>query len=131
MGFEQLIFALQFSQFDRPLDLFAQVVDVHVVAFEVGEDRTPRDRAPTDERVAHLHGIGRGASATRKPLVVRFQAPRFFVVGDEVTLSVNLNNRTDEPLVVRPVHLPHPPGPEGRGDPVVREGLADHLNSSP
>ena len=33
-----------------------------------------------------------------------------------------------EPGVGRAKDLPHPPGPEGRRDPVVRQGLADHLN---
>lgn len=47
-------------------------------------------------------GEGRGASRTRKPLVARLQAPRFLVVGDEVVLSVNLNNRSEEPLAVAP-----------------------------
>ncbi len=44
-------------------------------------------------------GIARGESATRLPLLVRLQAPRFFVVGDEVIISLNLDNRTDEPIV--------------------------------
>ena len=30
-----------------------------------------------------------------------------------------------------PVDLAHPPGPEGRGDPVVRERLADQASISP
>ena len=29
-------------------------------------------------------------------------------------------------VLVRPVDLAHPPGPEGGGDPVVRQRLADH-----
>ena len=43
-------------------------------------------------------GIARDESATRLPLLVRLQAPRFFVVGDEVVISLNVDNRTDEPL---------------------------------
>jgi uncharacterized protein YfaS (alpha-2-macroglobulin family) len=47
-------------------------------------------------------GIGSGNSRTRKPLTVRLQAPRFFVVGDSVTLSALINNNTDAPMKVRP-----------------------------
>jgi uncharacterized protein YfaS (alpha-2-macroglobulin family) len=35
---------------------------------------------------------------TNQPLIVRLQAPRFFVVGDQVTLSAVINNNTEEPL---------------------------------
>jgi uncharacterized protein YfaS (alpha-2-macroglobulin family) len=38
---------------------------------------------------------------TEKPLIARLQAPRFFVVGDDLVVSGVLNNRTDEPLDVR------------------------------
>ncbi len=38
---------------------------------------------------------------TTKPLLVRVQAPRFLVVGDEAVVSANLNNRTNGALVVR------------------------------
>ena len=39
---------------------------------------------------------------TRKDLMVRLQAPRFFVERDEVTLSAIIHNETDKPLVIRP-----------------------------
>lgn len=38
---------------------------------------------------------------TRKNLMVRLQAPRFFVEKDEVVISANVHNETDSPLVVR------------------------------
>ncbi|MCZ6484688.1 MAG: MG2 domain-containing protein [Acidobacteria bacterium] len=38
---------------------------------------------------------------TNQPLVARLQAPRFFVVGDQVTLSAVINNNTKEPLETR------------------------------
>jgi uncharacterized protein YfaS (alpha-2-macroglobulin family)/tetratricopeptide (TPR) repeat protein len=38
---------------------------------------------------------------TEKPLIARLQAPRFFVVGDDLVVSGVLNNRTDGPLDVR------------------------------
>jgi alpha-2-macroglobulin len=45
-------------------------------------------------------GIGRGEALTTKPLLVRVQAPRFLVVGDEAIVSLNLNNRTGHELNV-------------------------------
>jgi uncharacterized protein YfaS (alpha-2-macroglobulin family) len=35
---------------------------------------------------------------TNQPLIARLQAPRFFVVGDQVTVSAVINNNTEEPL---------------------------------
>ncbi|MCB9916544.1 MAG: hypothetical protein H6828_15570 [Planctomycetes bacterium] len=46
-------------------------------------------------------GEGRGLGKTRLPLSVRLQAPRFFVVGDEGLVSVNLDNRTDAVQALR------------------------------
>ncbi|MCH6551249.1 MAG: hypothetical protein IH804_04450 [Planctomycetes bacterium] len=48
-------------------------------------------------------GIGTTTTRTRRPLIARLQAPRFFVVGDTVTLSGVFNNNTDEPLTVEPL----------------------------
>ena len=45
-------------------------------------------------------GIGNAATRTKQPLIVRLQAPRFFVVGDQVTVSGVINNNTDQPLRV-------------------------------
>ncbi len=47
-------------------------------------------------------GMGESSTRTRQPLIARLQAPRFFVVGDTVTLSGVFNNNTDEPMKVRP-----------------------------
>jgi len=47
-------------------------------------------------------GWARGETRTQNPLIVRLQAPRFFVVGDELTLSAVINNNTGEPLHVAP-----------------------------
>ncbi|GJL77068.1 MAG: hypothetical protein NPINA01_00570 [Nitrospinaceae bacterium] len=47
-------------------------------------------------------GIGSTNSRTRKPLIVRLQAPRFFVVGDALTISAIINNNTDETMKVDP-----------------------------
>ncbi|MGV7220348.1 MAG: MG2 domain-containing protein [Nitrospinales bacterium] len=47
-------------------------------------------------------GISTGKSHTQKPLIVRLQAPRFFVVGDSLTLSAIINNNTNETMNVTP-----------------------------
>lgn len=47
-------------------------------------------------------GIATHHTHTQNPLIVRLQAPRFFVVGDEVTLSAVINNNTDEAMDVAP-----------------------------
>jgi uncharacterized protein YfaS (alpha-2-macroglobulin family) len=45
-------------------------------------------------------GIGNTSTRTKQPLIVRLQAPRFFVVGDQVTVSAVINNNTDQPMSV-------------------------------
>lgn len=47
-------------------------------------------------------GIASATTRTKQPLMVRLQAPRFFVVGDEVTISAVYNNNTDMELTVPP-----------------------------
>ena len=47
-------------------------------------------------------GFGNSSTRTKQPLIVRLQAPRFFVVGDQVTVSAVVNNNTDEPMLVSP-----------------------------
>ena len=47
-------------------------------------------------------GIGTSSTRTKQPLIVRLQAPRFFVVGDQVTVSGVINNNTDEAMSVVP-----------------------------
>ena len=47
-------------------------------------------------------GIGNASTRTKQPLIVRLQAPRFFVVGDQVTVSAVINNNTDEAMNVAP-----------------------------
>jgi hypothetical protein len=49
---------------------------------------------------ANRFGIGSASAVTRQPLIVRLQAPRFFVVGDTCTVSAVINNNTDEKLDV-------------------------------
>lgn len=47
-------------------------------------------------------GIANAKTRTKKPLIVRLQAPRFFLVGDHVTVSAVINNNTDEAMSVTP-----------------------------
>ena len=47
-------------------------------------------------------GIGNSTTRTRQPLIIRLQAPRFFVVGDQVTVSGVINNNTDDTMSVVP-----------------------------
>jgi uncharacterized protein YfaS (alpha-2-macroglobulin family) len=45
-------------------------------------------------------GIADATTRTKQPLIVRLQAPRFFVVGDTVTISAVVNNNTEQPIAV-------------------------------
>jgi len=47
-------------------------------------------------------GTSTSSTRTQKPLIVRLQAPRFFVVGDTATISAVLNNNTDAAMAVTP-----------------------------
>jgi uncharacterized protein YfaS (alpha-2-macroglobulin family) len=47
-------------------------------------------------------GMGSSTSRTNLPLLVRLQGPRFFVVGDRVTVSGVVNNNTDAAMTVTP-----------------------------
>ncbi|MCL4789576.1 MAG: alpha-2-macroglobulin, partial [Verrucomicrobia bacterium] len=49
---------------------------------------------------ASQFGIASASTRTKQPLIVRLQAPRFFVVGDQVVISAVVNNNTDEPMEV-------------------------------
>ncbi|HEU4889569.1 MAG TPA: alpha-2-macroglobulin family protein, partial [Thermoanaerobaculia bacterium] len=47
-------------------------------------------------------GMGSSTVRTNLPLLVRLQGPRFFVVGDRVTVSAVVNNNTDAAITVTP-----------------------------
>ncbi|HYV04715.1 MAG TPA: MG2 domain-containing protein [Blastocatellia bacterium] len=47
-------------------------------------------------------GIATAAARTKQPLIVRLQAPRFFTVGDSVTVSAVINNNTGATMTVSP-----------------------------
>ncbi len=50
---------------------------------------------------ANQFGIASASTHTKQPLIVRLEAPRFFVVGDEVVISAVVNNNTDEELTTK------------------------------
>jgi hypothetical protein len=47
-------------------------------------------------------GIATASTRTRQPLIVRLQAPRFFVVGDMATVSAVINNNTEAAMTAMP-----------------------------
>jgi alpha-2-macroglobulin len=47
-------------------------------------------------------GMATSTSRTNLPLIVRLQAPRFFVTGDQATVSAVINNNTDAAMTVTP-----------------------------
>jgi alpha-2-macroglobulin len=47
-------------------------------------------------------GMATSTTRTKKPLIVRLEGPRFFVVGDRVTISAVIDNNTDAPMQVTP-----------------------------
>src|SRR5215213_8067419 len=47
-------------------------------------------------------GFATSTTRTNLPLIVRLQAPRFFVVGDRTTISAVINNNSDEAMSVAP-----------------------------
>ncbi|MDB6124141.1 MAG: Large extracellular alpha-helical protein [Pedosphaera sp.] len=51
---------------------------------------------------ANQFGIASTNTHTKQPLIVRLQAPRFFLVGDYVTISAVINNNTSEKMQVTP-----------------------------
>ncbi len=51
---------------------------------------------------ANQFGIADTTTRTKMPLIVRLQAPRFFVVGDTVTISAVVNNNTEHDVIVYP-----------------------------
>lgn len=46
-------------------------------------------------------GIANATARTKQPLIVRLQAPRFFVVGDQVVISAVINNNTEQAMKVQ------------------------------
>jgi alpha-2-macroglobulin len=48
-------------------------------------------------------GMASATTRTKQPLIVRLQAPRFFVVGDRVTVSAVINNNTDQMMTITPL----------------------------
>ncbi|MDD5543344.1 MAG: alpha-2-macroglobulin family protein [Acidobacteriia bacterium] len=54
------------------------------------------------ETTENQFGNGDTSVQTQLPLIVRLEVPRFFLVGDKVTVSAVVNNNTDQPINGRP-----------------------------
>ena len=55
-------------------------------------------------------GIATTNTRTKEPLIVRLEGPRFFVVGDTVTISAVVNNNTEDELTAKVTLDPTVPG---------------------
>lgn len=55
-------------------------------------------------------GIAETNTHTKQPLIVRLEAPRFFVVGDQATISAVVNNNTDSAFTANVEFQPEVPG---------------------
>ncbi|MDB6022442.1 MAG: Large extracellular alpha-helical protein, partial [Pedosphaera sp.] len=55
-------------------------------------------------------GIATTNTHTKQPLIVRLEAPRFFVVGDQVTISAVVNNNTGQAFTAKVQFEPDVPG---------------------
>ena len=51
---------------------------------------------------ANQFGMATASTRTKKPVIVRLEGPRFFVVGDRVVISAVIDNNTDAVMHVRP-----------------------------
>jgi alpha-2-macroglobulin len=59
-------------------------------------------RAARAATAGNQFGIATASARTKQPLIVRLQAPRFFTVGDSVTVSAVINNNTGSAMTVSP-----------------------------
>ncbi|MCI0416561.1 MG2 domain-containing protein [bacterium] len=81
-------------------DVVTDAAGQAVVRFKYPDSLTSWKAVARVASATNQFGIADVSTRTRKPLIVRLQAPRFFVVGDTVTISAILNNNTDSALNV-------------------------------
>ncbi|HEX8619430.1 MAG TPA: alpha-2-macroglobulin family protein, partial [Thermoanaerobaculia bacterium] len=72
------------------------------VSFDYPEALTTWRATARAATTGSAFGIGSSTVRTNLPLLVRLQAPRFFVTGDRVTVSAIINNNTGEAMTVTP-----------------------------
>lgn len=63
---------------------------------------TTWDAAVRAATAGNHFGEARATTKTTQPVIVRLQAPRFFVAGDTVTISAVINNNGKEPITTKP-----------------------------
>ena len=73
-----------------------------VVRFKYPDTVTGWQAAARAVTKGSAFGEGFAQTRTSKPLVVRLQGPRFFVVGDMAVISAVMNNNSDKPLDATP-----------------------------
>jgi len=83
-------------------DIVTDANGVARVAFKFPEGLTTWRATARAATTAAQFGLGTSTSRTNMPLIVRLQAPRFFVAGDHATVSAVINNNTGEAMRVEP-----------------------------
>ncbi|HET7626537.1 MAG TPA: alpha-2-macroglobulin family protein, partial [Verrucomicrobiae bacterium] len=83
-------------------DVFTDSNGKATVKFKYPDSTTSWKATARAVTSSNQFGIAETNTQTRQPLIVRLQAPRFFVVGDLVAVSAVLNNNTDDPMQVTP-----------------------------
>src|SRR5436190_2025929 len=83
-------------------DIVTDANGIARVAFKFPEGLTTWRATARAATTAAQFGIGTSTSRTNMPLIVRLQAPRFFVAGDHSTVSGVINNNTDEAMRIEP-----------------------------
>jgi uncharacterized protein YfaS (alpha-2-macroglobulin family) len=83
-------------------DIVTDANGVAKIAFKYPEGLTTWQATARAASAGAQFGIGTSTSRTNMPLMVRLQAPRFFVAGDHSTVSAVINNNTDEVMRVEP-----------------------------
>jgi hypothetical protein len=83
-------------------DVVTDAQGVATVKFKYPDSLTGWQATARVATAGNQFGIGSAKTRTKQPLIVRLQAPRFFLVGDQVTISAVINNNTDQPLSAVP-----------------------------
>lgn len=83
-------------------DIVTDASGTAVVRFKYPEALTTWRATARAASAGAQFGMGTSTAKTNMPLIVRLQAPRFFVQGDRSTVSAVINNNTDEAMRVEP-----------------------------
>ncbi|HJQ40959.1 MAG TPA: MG2 domain-containing protein [Thermoanaerobaculia bacterium] len=83
-------------------DVVTDANGVARVKFKYPEALTTWEATARAATAGAQFGSGETTARTNMPLIVRLQAPRFFVAGDQSTVSAVINNNTDDAMRVEP-----------------------------